>query len=176
MKRIPTILAVLLISTTSWAQAPEKITYQAVVRDASNQLVVNQQIGMQISILQGTANGTVACTETKTPTSNANGLVSIEFGGQTGFETIDWSDGPYFLKAETDPSGGNQTISGTSQLLSVPYAFHATSADRLTAAFAETDPVYSVWNKDYADLTNTPDIVIPSVRYSVQVRFSNYGS
>jgi hypothetical protein len=160
MKRIPTILAAILTAAASWAQAPEKMTYQAVVRDAGNKLLVNQQIGMQVSILQGTADGTVAYTETQTPTSNANGLVSIEIGGQAGFETIDWSDGPYFLKTETDPTGGtNYTISGTSQLLSVPYAFHATSAERLTEAVAETDPVYSAWNKDYSDLISTPAIV-----------------
>jgi len=159
MKRIPTILAVLLITIASWAQAPEKMSYQAVVRDASNKLLVNQQIGMQVSIIQGTPDGTVAYTETQTPTSNANGLVSIEIGGQAGFASIDWSDGPYFLKTETDPTGGTDyTISASSQLLSVPFAFHATSADRLTELVAETDPVYSAWNKDYGDLISTPVI------------------
>jgi len=160
MKRIPTILAIVFISITIWGQSPEKMTYQAVVRDAGNQLLVNQEIGMRLSILQGTPDGTVSYTESLTSTSNANGLISVEIGGQTGFESIDWSDGPYFLKTETDPTGGtNYTISGTTQLLSVPYAFHASSADRLTEAVAETDPVYSAWSKTYTDLINTPVIV-----------------
>ena len=45
-------------------------------------------------------------------------------------QSIDWSNGPYYIKNEVDPSGGtNYTISGTSELLSVPYALHATSAE-----------------------------------------------
>ncbi len=116
-----------------FAQAPNKMSYQAVIRDNSNALVTNQIVGMQISILQGSANGTAVYAETQTPTTNANGLASIEIGGGTvvsgNFSTIDWANGPYFIKTETDPTGGsNYTITGTSQLLSVPYALYATNA------------------------------------------------
>jgi hypothetical protein len=42
------------------------------------------------------------------------------------FTTIDWSIGTYFIKTETDPTGGaSYTITGTSQLLSVPFALQA---------------------------------------------------
>ena len=45
------------------------------------------------------------------------------------FSAINWSSGNFYLKTETDPSGGtNYTIAGTSQLLSVPYAMYANSA------------------------------------------------
>jgi hypothetical protein len=118
------------------AQAPEKMSYQAVIRNASSTLVVSTAVGMQISILQGAANGTPVYIERHFPSTNENGLISIEIG--TGvvisgnFATIDWSAGPYFIKTETDLNGGaNYTISGTSQLLSVPYALHATTADAL---------------------------------------------
>jgi uncharacterized protein (TIGR02145 family) len=98
---------------------------------------------MQISILHGSANGTAVYTETQTPTTNANGLVTIEIGtGTTSnvFSTIDWSAGPYYIKTETDPaSGTNYTITGTSQLLSVPYALHSKTAE----TFTETDPSFS---------------------------------
>jgi hypothetical protein len=88
---------------------------------------------MQISILQGSSTGTVVYTETQTPTTNANGLVSIEIGGGAGFSTIDWANGPYFIKTETDPTGGTTySITGTSQLLSVPYALHAKTAESIT--------------------------------------------
>src|SRR5690554_2619759 len=88
---------------------------------------------MQISILEGSANGTVVYTETQTPTTNDNGLVSIQIGGGEDFDEIDWANGVYFIKTETDPSGGtNYSISGTSQLLSVPYALHAKTADSVT--------------------------------------------
>lgn len=109
-----------------FAQAPETMSYQAVIRNSSNQLVTNQAVGIKISILQGSVSGTSVYTETQTTNTNANGLVYIEIGGRTGFDAIDWASGPYFIKTETDPAGGtNYTISGTSQLLSVPYALYS---------------------------------------------------
>ena len=136
MKKIYSIIAGLLIITSMFAQSPEKMSYQAVVRDGSNQLVTSSTVGMQISILQGTATGTPVYVETQTITSNTNGLVSLEIGSGTvvsgNFTTIDWANGPYFIKTETDPTGGtNYTITGTSQLLSVPYALHAKTAEKI---------------------------------------------
>ena len=120
----------LFIGSLAFAQAPEKMSYQAVVRNTTNNLVTNQPVGMQISILQGSATGTAVYIETQTPTSNANGLVSLEIGGGTvvsgNMATINWANGPYFIKTETDPTGGSSyTITGTSQLLSAPYALYA---------------------------------------------------
>jgi uncharacterized protein (TIGR02145 family) len=126
MKQLFSLLIAVLLAATVYAQAPQQMSYQAVVRNASGELVSNQAVGMRISILQGSIDGTAVYSEVQTPTTNVNGLVSIAFGGQTGFENILWSEGPYFLKTETDPTGGAiYTISGTSQLLSVPYAFAA---------------------------------------------------
>jgi hypothetical protein len=106
------------------------MTYQAVIRNASNNLVVNLPVKMKISILQGSASGTAVYSELHNPTTNANGLVALEIGGGTSpvgtIEGIDWGNGIYFLKTETDPTNGtNYTIVGTTQLLSVPYALHA---------------------------------------------------
>jgi hypothetical protein len=139
MKRLMTIYAVLLIAATVFlakqasAQAPNKMSYQAVIRNSSNALVTNQALGMQISILQTSVSGTSVYTETQKPTTNANGLVSIEIGGGSvvsgNFANINWANGPYFIKTETDPTGGTSySISGTSQLLSVPYALYAASS------------------------------------------------
>ena len=137
------------------AQAPQKMNYQAVVRNATNNLVTNTQVGMQINILQGSVTGTQVYTETQTPTTNANGLLTVEIGGQTGFDIINWANGPYFLETKIDIEGGtNYTITGVSRLLSVPYAIHAKTAETVN----ETDPVYSAWNKSYNDLTDAPNI------------------
>ena len=122
----------LLITFSFFAQSPEKMSYQAVIRDATNTLLTNQPVGMQISILQTTTTGTAVYTETQTVTTNTNGLVSLEIGmGDTSddFSAIDWKAGPYFIKTETDPTGGSSyTITGTSQLLSVPFAMYAKSS------------------------------------------------
>ncbi|MCB9164388.1 MAG: hypothetical protein H6592_08140 [Flavobacteriales bacterium] len=116
------------------AQAPPRMSYQAVVRDGSNALVVNNTVSLRMSVLQGSASGTVVYMETHSAPTNANGLASIELGGgtvQTGtIEGIDWSNGPYFLRSETDPNGGSEySIAGTSQLLSVPYALYAANSE-----------------------------------------------
>ncbi len=120
-------------------QAPEKINYQSVIRNTSNHLVSNQLIGMRISILHSTPDSDAVFVETHSTRTNANGLVTIEIGNGTlvsgNFSTINWADGLYFIKIETDPTteGGTEyTISGTSQLLSVPYALHAKTAETIT--------------------------------------------
>lgn len=137
MKKIITICAAILMTATVFAQSPDKMSYQAVIRNSSNTLVANSAVGMRISILQTSTSGIAVYVETQTPTTNANGLASIEIGGGTvvsgNFSTIDWANGPYFVKTETDPTGGtNYTISGTSQLLSVPYALYAANSGSST--------------------------------------------
>ncbi len=125
------------------AQAPNKMSYQAVIRNSSNALITNQAVGMRISILQTSSSGTAVYVETQTPITNANGLASIEIGGGTlvsgNFATINWANGPYFIKTETDPSGGtNYSITGTSQLLSVPYALYSTTTSSSVSASGDT--------------------------------------
>ncbi len=112
------------------AQAPGRFSYQAVVRDASGDLLVLAPVGMRVAILQGSANGPAVFVETHDAVSNANGLVTVAIGGGTpvggSLSAIDWAAGPYFLRTETDPTGGNAySIAGTTQLLSVPYALYA---------------------------------------------------
>lgn len=140
MKKIFTILVAVFLTATVWAQSPNKMSYQAVIRNASNSLVSSTAVAMQISILQGSTEGTAVYVETQTPTTNANGLVNIELGDGTvvsgNFSTINWANGPYFVKTETDPDGATggiaYTITGTSQLLSVPYALYAANAGTAT--------------------------------------------
>ncbi len=122
------------------AQAPQKISYQMVVVDENNLLVINQSLGVELQILQGNASGTAVYTETHTAITNGNGLLSLELGGGTtsdNFASIDWSNGPYFIETNIDLAGGTSyTLTGTSELQSVPYALHA-------ASYAETDPSFA---------------------------------
>jgi uncharacterized protein (TIGR02145 family) len=133
-KHLLNLLSFLLVGNLIFAQAPNKMSYQAIVRNSNNVVVTNHAVGMRISILQGSATGSSVYTETQIPTTNDNGLIAIEIGAGTlvsgNFSNIDWANGPYFVKTETDPNGGtNYSINGTSQLLSVPYAFYAKKAE-----------------------------------------------
>lgn len=160
MKKIYILLVLLLTSFQFFAQAPEKMSYQAVIRDASDALLVSTSVGMQISILQGSAAGTAVYVETQTPTTNANGLISIEIGSGSvvsgTFNTIDWSTNSYFIKTDVDPTGGTSyTISGTSQLLSVPYALFAKSSGGTAGSQWTT-------NGNNINNTNTGSVVVGS--------------
>lgn len=150
MKRFYTLLA-LIFSLGAFAQAPNKFSYQAVVRDASSQLVVSTQVGVKISILQGSVTGSPVYVETSSPSTNVNGLFSIQIGNGTvvsgDFSLISWSNSPYFIKSEIDPAGGTDyTIEAVSELLSVPYALYADSAG-------------NAFSGSYNDLSDKPDFV-----------------
>jgi len=142
MKKIITVLSAIILMANMllpWqasAQTPQKMNYQAVIRNSSNILVTSTPVGMRVSILRGSATGNVVYQEiyNPNPQTNANGLVNIEIGSGialTGlFDTINWATGTYFIKTETDPTGGTSySITGTSQLLSVPYALNAAKTD-----------------------------------------------
>jgi uncharacterized protein (TIGR02145 family) len=130
MKKVFFSFMIILMCCFSFAQTPQKMSYQAVIRDDFGELIQSHAVGMQISILQGSTEGTAVFVETQAATTDANGLVTIEIGGGTPitgtFAEIDWSTSTYFIKTETDPTGGETySISGTSQILSVPYALYA---------------------------------------------------
>lgn len=133
MKRIYSIIAALLLTASVFAQAPQKMSYQAVIRNASNTLITSTPVGMRISIVQGSIFGASVYVETQTPSTNANGLVSLEIGTGTvvtgTFSAINWGGGPYFIRTETDPTGGTAySITGINQLMSVPYALFSANS------------------------------------------------
>ena len=101
MKRLYTLLIAILLTNVVWAQAPEKMSYQAVIRGTDNILYTNQNVNMQIGILQGSSSGDLLYLENHTLTTNKNGLISIEIGAGSSvsgsFTDIDWSKGPYLF-------------------------------------------------------------------------------
>ena len=150
MKKLIATASFMLLSLLTFAQAPQKMTYQSVIRNSSNTLIANTPVGIQISILSTSPTGTAVYIERHTTTTNANGLATLQIGNGTPvagtFNSIDWSTGNYYIKTETDPAGGTvYSISGTSQLLSVPYAL-----------YAEESGNGGSFSGDYNDLTNTP--------------------
>lgn len=104
---IPFLFSILYL--IAYAQAPMKMSYQAVIRNNANNLATSAPIGIRISIIQGSAFGASAYVETHISSTNANGLVTLEIGGGTPvFGTmsgINWKNGPFFIKTETDIAG-----------------------------------------------------------------------
>jgi hypothetical protein len=121
------------------------MAYQSVVRNATNQIVANQNIGVKISIVEGSLSGTTVYSETHTTTTNANGLFTLEAGGGTpttgAFSAINWGNGSHYIKSEIDVAGGsNYALSGTMELLSVPYALYAEKSGNASLIKTTTEP------------------------------------
>ncbi|MFA6260572.1 MAG: DUF1566 domain-containing protein [Bacteroidia bacterium] len=129
MKNLFSFFVFMLMSFCALTQPPQKMSYQAIIRNSNGALITNQNMDMRISILQGSSGGISVYVETQTTNTNSNGLVTLQIGMGTKIkgtmDSINWGNGPYFVKTETDPDGGvDYTITGTSELLSVPYALY----------------------------------------------------
>lgn len=164
----------IIVTEVLTCQVPFKINYQAAIRNEGAPLIL-KDIGLRISILSGSATGPIVYSETQIPHTDEFGIVTTVIGNGTvvsgKLSELDWSSGPYFVKIDVDPSGGtNYRISGSSQLLGVPYAFFSmTSGDGYPrtdslklagiAAGAEVN-VNPDWNAEYGDakILNKPAI------------------
>jgi len=113
-KTILLIVSIIIYCFHSSAQAPQSFKYQAVARDASGEVIANQQVNFQFSIIEGSASGTAVYIEQHIDTTNQFGLVNLVIGNGSvllgDFASVDWSDNAYFLKIEL-----NGAHIGTSQ-------------------------------------------------------------
>jgi hypothetical protein len=137
---------------SAYAQAPQAMSYQAVIRNASGILVSNTTVSIDITIFRGSITGANVYEEYHSTMTNANGLATVTIGDglvEIGdFYTIDWSNGPYFMYVAIDPNGGgNYTINSSSQLMSVPYAL--SSGDNKW-----TQSGNNITNKNFTGTTN----------------------
>ena len=131
MKRVLIFTLFLLINLCLWAQIPQKFSYQAVVRNHSNELVTNSPVNVTVIITQG-LDGDVVYQETHVAQTNANGLFTLQIGDGTpimgALATIEWGMGSFFLKTLIDLGGGIAPIETVQELLSVPYALYAATS------------------------------------------------
>jgi len=130
MKRLTSVCLIVLISVSiAFSQAPDAFKYQAVACYSNGDVISEQPVGFEISILEDDIAGNAVYIETHLVNTNESGLVNFEIGNGTSsddFSAINWSDGVFFLKISMDTTGGtNYNLMGASQLLSVPYAMHA---------------------------------------------------
>ena len=160
MKRFITFITVLVLALLTMAQAPQKMNFQALVRDASNELVKNKQVTVMVSVTN--ASNVAVYSETQTVTTNGNGVATMVIGEGTPtkgtFSAIDWANGSYFLQTSIDLGDGASALSSISPLLSVPYALYAENAGNADVDLSDyalkneipTDYVTSSTLNDYA--------------------------
>ncbi len=119
------LLAVIPVLGQVTPQAPQKFSYQAVLRNADGTVIGNQSVEVQVKLHAQAADGAVVYTQTQTVETNQFGLVAFAVGGSSGFETIPWTD-PIFMEILVKRSGESSFSSmGTTQIISVPYALVA---------------------------------------------------
>ena len=131
------ILFIMLLSTVMInTQAQTGLNFQGVARGSNNVILVSQQISLRLSILQGSATGSVEYTETRKVTTNAQGLFTVVIGDADAtstmgnFSSINWKNTPKYLKIEMDAAAGNNFITmGTTQFQYVAYAQYAKTVD-----------------------------------------------
>ena len=163
------LLAILVATIYSYelkGQAPPKFSYQAIVRDINAQLIKNKAVGVRISIIQESIHGNVVYAETQTPTTDAFGMINLQIGGDNAIiehgdiSVIDWSEGPFYIKSEVDPKGGDSYfIVATNQLLSVPYALHAHSAGNVFSGnYDDLNGKPELWDSSWCSIKNKPEL------------------
>jgi microcystin-dependent protein len=154
-KRLSILLSIL--SLTVMAQAPQGVGYQGVATDANGIELVNQAISIRASVLSGSATGTIEWEETHATTTDTFGLFTLTIGqgtnttngAQTSFADISWGTNTHFLKIEMDVTGGNNySFMGTNQMMSVPYALYAESAN------INYDSIANIISNDSTFITN----------------------
>ena len=161
MRKLLTSLMMLLFAVNVFAQSGnDKISYQAVVRNAQNQLVSNKTVDVTVNIFNGDAT-TAAYTEMQTTTTNLNGLISLLIGpdgDNAAWNSIQWNH----ARIET-----TVTLNGTSlgslamPLTAVPYALYAKELD-LNAQVVQQ--LYNVISADSALLQQHIDTTSAHIR------------
>lgn len=129
MIRIYLLITATLLFLSPQAQSPQKLNYQAIVRDGSGAPVsIGTSIQLRFTIHENSPNGTSVFTETITEPANQFGLITAEIGSSASLNTVNWQTGTKYLQVETNINGGGFSDMGTTQLVSVPYALYAETA------------------------------------------------
>jgi hypothetical protein len=144
MKGLFLFFAAFVFCLHGYGQKPESFYYQALVRNGTGELVVSKPLSFRISILAGSASGVGVYIETQKATTNKDGLITLTIGNgsdKTGnLNTIDWNTDKYFLRVETDPTGGTAYLEmSTVQLLNIPYESQKKTAKRASEIVIEDE-------------------------------------
>lgn len=148
-KSLIALFALVFLGLGVYAQSPSKFNYQAIARDADGLLLENTNVGIRISVLQGSSSGSEVYSEEHSPTTNDFGLFNLQVGTGSNvsgdLSTIDWGADSYFIQVEFDEDGGsNYTVMSSSELVSVPYSLLASDVVNDSVIDDDSDPMNEI--------------------------------
>jgi hypothetical protein len=141
MIKLTNFIFIVIIFCTLTSSAQNGMNFQGVARNSNGIILASQAIAVRLSILQGASTGNIEFQETKTITTNAQGLFNVIIGDGTAttslgnYKNINWQQSPKFIRIEMDANAGNNfTILGTTQFQYVAFAHFAdgVAADNIT--------------------------------------------
>ncbi|MBN1340871.1 MAG: hypothetical protein JXA03_16200 [Bacteroidales bacterium] len=131
---------VMMIINLSFAQVPQAFKFEFLVRTYNGNIATNTPVNLRISILDGSANGSIVYSETHNSTTDNFGMLSLQVGNGAdksgGFGDIEWVKGDFYLKMD-ELGGKNFMLMPTQKLLSVPFALYAQRATNVDDADAD---------------------------------------
>ncbi|MCB0482610.1 MAG: hypothetical protein KDC83_14370, partial [Flavobacteriales bacterium] len=174
MKRLFILTLFLGLSFLSMAQSPELFNYQAVIRDASGQVVPNKSVSIRLSIHEKFSIGLMVYQEEHFVKTNDYGIVNLHIGGGTNkvgtLGNVGWGNDVHVLNIAVDQSGGtNYVVMGYSQLVSVPYALYAANVNNNDTSATNELQMLSL-NNDTLYLSNGNSVYLPAKDYSKDIK------
>lgn len=173
MKKRTSLLLLTIFASLAmvYSQVPQALSYQATIRGTDQKLVANREVSMKVCIIQDSIKGDTVYSESHLSTTNANGLLTVKIGegnnAEKAFSSINWSAGAYFIHTAIDPEGGSDyQLQATSQLLSVPFAFHSQTADSLSGNAASKA---EKWDKKLDSLVEGDIKVVGNLDFGVKI-------
>ncbi len=165
MKKLTLFLATILCACLAIAQVPQTMNFQALIRNAENEVVTNQQVDVEVRVLN--ASQTAVYVETHSVTTSSGGVATMEIGAGTpvsgSFAAIDWAAGRYYLETRIQLPDGSDALTDVSPLLSVPYSLYAAKAGDVDIDLSEyakkSDIPEAVDLSDYALKSEIPSEV-----------------
>lgn len=134
------IVSLLISSVVIAQQVPQGMKYQAVARNLKGEIMANEKISLRIS-LNSMKKGTSFShySERHTLVTNEVGLFTLVIGEGKGesikFSEIPWSTEDIWMQVSIAEKGKSGfTDISYSKLMTVPYAFHAGTASRLSGS------------------------------------------
>ncbi len=147
MKQLFLSFIFLFLASGVGAQVPGVFSFQGVAKNANGQpLAAGTSIKVRFTVRENDPVGSVALTDTHSPTVSQGGIFNLLVGNGnlvgTSIYALDWGTKKYYLQVELAADGINYSGMGTTQFVSVPYALHSSEADR----WKNNDPVIQTGN------------------------------